>query len=165
MKIRHCAIAALGTMAFSLAPLAPAMAAEPWQFGLGAVFAHTFLGVAALPLAIASAVAAQSRDDRGYGPQQSYAPPAAYPPPAYYTAPPAYYAPPPAVYYSPRPAYYPPAPRNYAPACVTIASNRGGAVSASFSGAAGGAGILRCDGFGWAPLAWVRSFAALRMTA
>ena len=86
MKIRHCAIAALGSLALSLAPLAPATAAQPWQFGLGAVFAHAFLGVAALPLAIATAVAAQSaqsRDDRGgYGPQQNYAPPAAYAPPA-----------------------------------------------------------------------------------
>jgi hypothetical protein len=113
MKIRHCAIAALGSLALPLAPLAPAMAAEPWQFGLGAVFAHAFLGVAALPLAIATAVAAQSAqswDDRGgYGSPQSYAPP------AYYSAPPAYYAPPPAVYYSARPAYYPPAPRYYAP--------------------------------------------------
>ena len=120
MKIRHCAIAALGSLALSLAPLAPATAAQPWQFGLGAVFAHAFLGVAALPLAIATAVAAQSaqsRDDRGsYASPQNYAPPAAYAPPAYYSAPPAYYAPPPAVYYSPRPAYYPPAPRNYAPA-------------------------------------------------
>ena len=115
MKIRHCAIAALSSVALSLAPQAPAMAAGPWQFGLGAVFAHTFLGVAALPLAIASAVAAQSRDDRGYGPPQNYAPQAAYPPPAYYPAPPAYYAPQAQSYYSPRAGYYAPAPRYYAP--------------------------------------------------
>jgi hypothetical protein len=109
MKIRHCATAALSIVALLLAPMAPTMAAEPWQFGLGAVFAHAFLGVAALPLAIAGAVAAQSRDDRGYGPAQNYAPP------AYYPAPPAYYAPPPPVYYSPRPAYFAPPPRYYAP--------------------------------------------------
>jgi hypothetical protein len=116
MKIRHCAIAAVGSVALSLAPLGSAQAAQPWQFGLGAVFAHAFLGVAALPLAIAAAVAAQSRADGGYAPEQNYAPPAAYPPPAYYAAPQPYYAPPPGVYYAPRPAYYAPAPRYYAPA-------------------------------------------------
>jgi len=115
MKIRHCAVAALGIVGLSLVPLAPASAAEPWGFGLGAVLAHSFLGVAALPLAIAGALAAQSQDDRGYAPQQGYAPPAAYPPPGYYAAPPAYYSAPGPGYYRPRAAYYAPAPRYYAP--------------------------------------------------
>jgi hypothetical protein len=123
MKIRHIAIAALSAVALSLAPLAPAMAADParWgQFGLGAVFAHTFLGLAAWPLAVAGVIAAQSQQDRGYAAQPSYAPPAgyappAYGPPAYYAAAPAYYPPAPQVYYSPRAAYYAPAPRYYAP--------------------------------------------------
>jgi hypothetical protein len=115
MKIRHTAVAALGAVALSLAPLAPAMAAEPLSFGLGALFAHAVLRVAALPLAIAGAIAAQSQDDRGYGAPQNYAPTAAYPPPAYYAAPPGYYAPPAPVYYSPRAAYYAPAPRYYTP--------------------------------------------------
>jgi len=117
MKIRHSLVAALSVVALSLAPLAPATAADPgrWigghalgRFGLGAVFAHTFLGLAALPLVIAGAVAAQSQDDRDYAPQLNYGPPSGYSPPAYYAAPPP-------VYYSPRAAYYPPAPRYYAP--------------------------------------------------
>ena len=127
MKYPKAILAALSVMALSLAPLAPAAAAEPgrWigghalgHFGLAAVFAHTFFGIAALPLAIvgAAAGAAQSQDDRGYAPPGNYGPPSAYaPPPNYYAAPPAYYAAPPAVYYAPRAGYYPPAPRYYAP--------------------------------------------------
>ncbi|HEX2790530.1 MAG TPA: hypothetical protein VHN17_08885 [Steroidobacteraceae bacterium] len=129
MKIRLTVVAALSAVTLSLAPLAPAMAADPvrWiggsalgHFGLGAVLAHTFLGFAALPLVIAGAVAAQSQaaqsqDDRGYGAQPSYGGQVNYGPPAgYYAAPPAYYATPPA-YYGPRAAYYAPAPRYYAP--------------------------------------------------
>ena len=84
-------------MALSPAPLAPAAAAGPgpWvgghaftHFGLGAVFAHSVFGPAALPFAIvgAAAAAAQSADQ---------------------------YAAPPTVYYPSRPAYYPPAARYY----------------------------------------------------
>ena len=151
MKTRAAIVAALTATALSFASLAPATAAEPaaWigghalsHFGLGAVFAHTFFGIAALPLAIAGAVAAQSaaqsQDDRGYAPPPGYVPavnygqaPAYAPPPGYYPAPtyyaapgyypsPRYYAPPnyyralPAAYYAPRAAYYSPAPRYYA---------------------------------------------------
>jgi hypothetical protein len=155
MKIRAAIVAALTVTALGFAPLAPSTAAEPgaWvggyalgHFGLGAVFAHTFFGLAALPLAIAGAIAAQSQEDRGYapapsyGPQPNYAPPVNYAPavnyrqppaygaapgyypaPGYYAAPryyaaPAYYPSSPAAYYAPRAAYYPPAPRYYAPA-------------------------------------------------
>jgi hypothetical protein len=147
MNIRAAIVAGFSATALSFASLAPATAAEPgpWlggyalgHFGLGALFVHPFLGLAALPLAIAGAVAAQSQNDRSYAPAPSYAPtvnygqPSAYaPPPGYYTPPsyysapsyypsPRYYVPPnyypaPAAGYAPRAVYYSPAPRYYAP--------------------------------------------------
>jgi hypothetical protein len=137
MQYPRAISAALSVMLLSLAPLAPAMAAGPahWggahafgHFGLGAVFAHTFFGLATLPLAIiGAAVAAQAQDDRGYAPEENYGPAAGYAPPNYYPAPNyyqgpnyyqaprAYYAAPPAAYYAPRPVYYPPGPGYYAP--------------------------------------------------
>jgi len=108
---------------------------HPWGFGRGLVGA--VVGLATLPLAIASAAIAASVPEGPaqpnyaqppqtyYAPQPQtyYAPPApAYysAPPAYYAAPRAYYAPRAPVYYSaPRPyyaprAYYAPRPGNYA---------------------------------------------------
>jgi hypothetical protein len=114
MKFSQKMLAAFGVLLLSLAPLTPAAAAGPgvWMgghafghFGLGAALAHSFFGLAALPLAIVgvAAAAAQSQD-QGYGPAAaSYGPAAGY------------YAPPPSAYYAPAPAYYPPAPRYYAP--------------------------------------------------
>jgi hypothetical protein len=118
VKYPKAMLAALSVLVLSLAPLAPASAAGPWvvghgfgHFGLGAALAHSFFGLATLPLAIVgvAAAAAQSQDP-GYAPQDGQNAPA----PGYYGPPPAYYAPPPA-YYAPRQAYYPPAPRYYAP--------------------------------------------------
>jgi hypothetical protein len=109
---------------------------HPWGFGRGLVGAA--VGLATLPLAIASAALSASEPEapyqppgyaRGYGPPPAYyaAPQTHYPaPPAYYTAPQGYYAPPrayyprapvyypaPHAYYAPR-AYYPPRTGNYA---------------------------------------------------
>jgi hypothetical protein len=111
MKIPRKMLAACAVLLLSLAPLTPAAAAGPgvWaggyafgHFGLGAALAHSFFGLAALPLAIVgvAAAAAQSQD-QGYGPQ-GYGPQAGY-------------YPPPSAYYAPARAYYPPAPRYYAP--------------------------------------------------
>jgi hypothetical protein len=81
---------------------------HPWGFGRGLVGAA--VGLATLPLAIASAALSAGEPEapyqapgytRGYG-----APPAYYAaPPAYYSAPQAYYAPPRA-YYPRAPVYY-----------------------------------------------------------
>jgi hypothetical protein len=143
MRIRATFIAAFSVTALSFVALSPARAGEPgpWiggyalgHFGLGAVFAHSLFGLAALPLTIAGLIAAQSQDDRAYAPQPYYAPPVNYaPPPAYapqasyyaapgyypaprYYAAPNYYPAPPAGYYAPRAGYSRPAPRYYAPA-------------------------------------------------
>jgi len=87
---------------------------HPWGFGRGLVGAA--VGLATLPLAIASAALSAGESQAPYQPP-GYAggygsPPAYYAaPPAYYRAPQAYYAPPRA-YYPRAPVYYP-APRAY----------------------------------------------------
>jgi hypothetical protein len=88
---------------------------HPWGFGRGLVGAA--VGLATLPLAIASAALSAGEPEAPYQPPgyaRGYGPPPAYyaAPPAYYTAPPAYYAPPRA-YYPRAAAYYSPAPRVY----------------------------------------------------
>jgi hypothetical protein len=95
---------------------------HPWGFGRGLVGAA--VGLATLPLAIASAALSGGESQapyqpsgyaRGYGQPPAYyaAPPAYYgAPQAYYNAPPAYYSAPQA-YYAPPRAYYPRAPVYY----------------------------------------------------
>src|SRR5450432_4367649 len=97
--------------ALACAPLAPAAAGEPGYghlhpWGLGRGLLGAVVGLATLPIAIASAALSVDEPQAPYqAPYQApgYAP--AAPPPAYYPAPQPYYA--------PRPAYYPPAPAYY----------------------------------------------------
>jgi hypothetical protein len=141
---------------------------HPWGFGRGLVGAA--VGLATLPLAIASAALSASEPEapyqpagyaRGYGPPPAYyAAPHAYyaapqtyyaAPPAYYTAPQAQRAPPRAyyprapVYYSPGPhAYYaPPAQRELRAGYYGRAGNYGGA------GYYGGHGSYRSGGYAY----------------
>src|SRR5277367_3185440 len=126
-------IAAAAAAAIACTAIAPVEAGprgfghvHPWGLGRGLVGA--VVGLATLPLVIASAAIAASVPDApaqpNYAPppQSYYAPPAPayYAAPAYYGAPRAYYAPrapvyysAPRTYYAPR-AYYAPRPGNYA---------------------------------------------------
>jgi hypothetical protein len=120
VKYSKAIFGVLSVVVLSLAPLTPAAAAgpAPWMaghafghFGVGAALAHTFFGLATLPLAIiAVAAAAGESQDPGYGPQGEYS----GPPAAYYGPPAGYYGPP-AGTYAPRSSYYPPVPRYYPP--------------------------------------------------
>jgi hypothetical protein len=122
--------AVLGTAAALMvcAPVANAEAhgfghVHPWGLGRGLLGA--VVGLATLPIAIASAALSATGSEApyqsspGYDGPRSYAPPAAYyaapqsyaPPPAYYAVPQSYYAPRRA-YYSRAPVYSP-APRAY----------------------------------------------------
>jgi hypothetical protein len=137
---KRVVIAAAAAASIVCASVAPAEAGprgfghlHPWGLGRGLVGA--VVGLATLPLVIASAAIAASVPDAPaqpnyaqpqtyYAPQPQtyYAPPAPayYSAPAYYAAPRAYYAPrapvyysAPRTYYAPR-AYYAPRPGNYA---------------------------------------------------
>jgi hypothetical protein len=119
--------------ALACAPVAPAAAGEHGfghlhSWGLGRGLVGAVVGLATLPIVIASAVLSAAIPDEpnqspGYeGGAPGYAPPPAYygpPQQSYYAPPPAYYAPPQRTYYAPPPAYYPrapvysPAPRAY----------------------------------------------------
>src|ERR1700722_3205906 len=114
--------AVLGTTAALImcAPIASAEAhgfghVHPWGLGRGLVGA--VVGLATLPIAIASAALSATEPEAPYPYQSSpgYDGPRSYaPPPAYYAAPQTY-APPPAYYAQPRAYYYPRAPV-YSPA-------------------------------------------------
>src|ERR1700733_6866055 len=90
----------------AVAPATPAAAGvhgflHPWGFGRGLVGAA--VGLATLPLAIASAALSAGAPEAPYQPPgyaRGYGPPPAYyaAPPAYYNAPQPYYAPPRAYY-------------------------------------------------------------------
>jgi len=116
----------LGTavaVAIACAPLATAGAhgfgrVHPWGVGRGLLGA--VIGLATLPIAIASAALSAGEPEAPYQSSPGYQGPAGYaPPPAYYAAPQTYYAPPQAYYAQPRayaaraPVYYSPAPRAY----------------------------------------------------
>jgi hypothetical protein len=88
---------------------------HPWGFGRGLVGAA--VGLATLPLAIASAALSASEPEAPYqssGYARGYGPPPAYyaAPQTYYAAPPAYYSGPQSYYAPPRP-FYPRAPVYY----------------------------------------------------
>jgi hypothetical protein len=117
------------------APILPAIAGghgfghgHGWGLGRGLVGA--VVGLATLPLVIASAAIAASVPDPGYASGAVDGPRGYAPAPGVYAAPPPYYAPPPA-YYPRAPVYYPTrtyyAPRAYAAARAysTPASGRG----------------------------------------
>jgi hypothetical protein len=113
--LKHAVFGMVAAAAVTCAPLATADAHgfghHPW--GLGRGLFGAVLGLATLPIAIASA--ALSATELGAPPYQSSpgygGPPSYAPPPAYYAPPPAYYVPPRAYY--PRPPVYAPAARPY----------------------------------------------------
>jgi hypothetical protein len=113
--------------ALACAPVAPAAAGEHGfghlhSWGLGRGLVGAVVGLATLPIVIASAVLSAAIPDEPYqspgyeGGAPGYAPPSAYygpPQQSYYAPPPAYYAPPQQSYYAPPPAYYAPPQRTY----------------------------------------------------
>jgi hypothetical protein len=111
--------AAAATM-LACAAVAPASAGvhgfghlHPWGLGRGLLGA--VVGLATLPLAIASAALSADVPQAPYqAPYQAPGYAAGAPPPAYYPAPRAYYPAPPA-YYAPHSAYYAPRATYYAP--------------------------------------------------
>lgn len=151
---------AAATAMLACAPVLPAVAGghgfghvHGWGLGRGLVGA--VIGLATLPLVIASAAIAATVPDPGYasgavdGPR-GYAPaPGVYAAPAYaspaYAAPP-YYAPPP-VYYPRAPAYYPAPRAYYAPR--TYAAPRAYSAPASGRGYYGGYGSYRSGGYAY----------------
>jgi hypothetical protein len=127
--IKQALLGSAAAAALACAPMAPAAAGvhgfgRVHPFGLGRGLFGAVLGLATLPIAIASAALSAGADASqapAYAPRPAYypapqtyfAPPAAYAPraPVYYPQPRAYYAAPPAYYgprpyYAPRPAYY-----------------------------------------------------------
>jgi len=124
-RLRQILLGTAGTAVIACIPLQPALAGDfrlglyPWGIGRGLVGAA--VGLATLPLAIASAVVTGG-DARppypapayagGYGYSYGYAPRAIYAAPPVYAVPRAAYYPPPAraYYYGPHPYYYAPRP-------------------------------------------------------
>lgn len=117
-RLKQVIAAAATIAAIVCIPVAPASAhgLHPFWFGRGLVGA--VVGLATLPLVIASAAISAVTEPqgpgydgpRGYDAPRAYAPPAYAAPPAYYPAPQSYYAP--RAYYPRAPAYYA-APRAY----------------------------------------------------
>jgi hypothetical protein len=109
--------AVLGTVAAAAITCTPIAAAEahgfghhPWGLGRGLLGA--VVGLATLPIAIASAALSAAEPEAPYRSSPGYEGPRSYaPPPAYYAAPQTYA--PPQSYYAPPRAYYPRAPVYY----------------------------------------------------
>ena len=127
--IKQALLGSAVAAASACAPMAPAAAAVHGvgplhPFGLGRGLVGAALGLATLPIVIASAALSAVASDGPQAPAYGGAPPAYAPgyapapvyapPPAYYPAPRTYYAPVPA-YYARAPVYYP-QPRAYYPA-------------------------------------------------
>src|SRR5450631_1338964 len=115
--IKH---AVLGTVAAAVITCAPIATTEahglghlhPWGLGRGLLGA--VVGLATLPIVIASAALSATEPEAPYQSSPGYDGPRSYaPPPAYYAAPQTYA--PPQAYYAPPRAYYPRAPV-YSPA-------------------------------------------------
>jgi hypothetical protein len=128
-KLKQVILAGAAAAALACIPIAPAEAGihgghfHPWLLGHGVVGA--VLGLATLPLAIASSVIESAGSQGADGPRAAYYPPA----PAYYAAPQAVYAP--RAYYAPRPyyaqrPYYAPHANYYAPRPNYYGGNGGG---------------------------------------
>jgi hypothetical protein len=121
---KHAVLGTVAVVAIACAPIATAGAhgfghLRPWGVGRGLLGA--VVGLATLPLAIASAALSATEPEApyqsspGYDGSRSYAPP-----PAYYAAPQTYYAPP-RTYYAPAQAYYAP-PRAFYPRAPVYSS-------------------------------------------
>ena len=121
---KHAVLGTLAAAAITCAPIATAEAHgfghHPWLLGRGLLGA--VVGLATLPIAIASAALSETEPEAPYQSSPAYGGPRSYaPPPAYYAAPQTYYAPPqayyapPRTYYSRAPVYSPAARPYYAP--------------------------------------------------
>src|ERR1700726_3009432 len=115
---KHAVLGMAAVAAITCAPIATAGAhgyGHLHSWGLGRGLLGAVVGLATLPIAIASAALSATEPEAPYQSSPGYDGPRGYaPPPAYYAAPQTYYAPPQA-YYAPPRAYYPRAPA-YAPA-------------------------------------------------
>ena len=117
--IRQALFGSAVAAAIACAPMAPAAAGVHGvgplhPFGLGRGLVGAVVGLATLPIVVASAALSAVASDGPQSPAYGSAPPAYAPPPAYYPAPRTYYAPAP-TYYPRAPVYYP-QPRAYYPA-------------------------------------------------
>ena len=107
---KHAVLGTLAVAAITCAPIATAEAhgfghLHPWGLGRGVLGA--VVGLATLPIVIASAALAATEPEVPYQSAPGYDGPRGYAaPPAYYAAPQTYY-PPPQAYYAPPRAYYP----------------------------------------------------------
>jgi hypothetical protein len=114
---KHAVLGTLAVAAITCAPIATAEAhgfghLHPWGLGRGVLGA--VVGLATLPIVIASAALSATEPEAPYQSSPAYEGPRSYAPrPAYYAAPQTYY-PPPQTYYPPPQAYYAP-PRAYYP--------------------------------------------------
>jgi hypothetical protein len=112
---KHAVLGTVAAAAITCAPIATAEAHgfvhHPWGLGRGLLGA--VVGLATLPIAIASAALSATEPEAPYQSSPGYDGPRSYAPPAYYAAPQTYA--PPLAYYAPPRAYYPRAPV-YSPA-------------------------------------------------
>jgi hypothetical protein len=142
--------------ALACVPMAPAAAGvhgfgHVHPFGLGRGLFGAVLGLATLPIAIASAALSAGADAAppAYAPQPGYAPQPAYAPrPAYYPAPQTYYAPP-AAYYPRAPAYYPQPRAYYAAPPAYYAPRANYAPRPAYTGGYGGRVSYRSGGYAY----------------
>ena len=140
--------------AIACAPMAPAAAGVHGvgplhPFGLGRGLVGAVVGLATLPIVVASAALSAVASDGPQSPAYGSAPPAYAPPPAYYPAPRTYYAPAP-TYYPRAPVYYP-QPRAYYPAPrVSYAPRTYYAPRPGYYGAGGGRVSYGSGGYAYA---------------
>ena len=152
--IRQALFGSAVAAAIACAPMAPAAAGVHGvgplhPFGLGRGLVGAVVGLATLPIVVASAALSAVASDGPQSPAYGSAPPAYAPPPAYYPAPRTYYAPAPA-YYPRAPVYYP-QPRAYYPAPrVSYAPRTYYAPRPGYYGAGGGRVSYGSGGYAYA---------------
>jgi hypothetical protein len=152
--IRQALFGSAVAAAIACAPTAPAAAAVHGvgplhPFGLGRGLVGAVVGLATLPIVVASAALSAVASDGPQAPAYGSAPPAYAPPPAYYPAPRTYYAPAP-TYYPRAPVYYP-QPRAYYPAPrVSYAPRTYYAPRPGYYGAGGGRVSYGSGGYAYA---------------
>jgi hypothetical protein len=160
--IKQAFLGSAAVAALACAPMAPAAAGvhgfgHVHPFGLGRGLFGAVLGLATLPIAIASAALSAGADapqpgyaaQPGYAPQPGYAAQPAYVPrPAYYPAPQTYYAPP-AAYYPRAPVYYPQPRAYYAAPPAYYAPRANYAPRPAYYGGYGGRVSYRSGGYAY----------------
>ena len=147
--LKHAVLGTVAAAAITCAPIATAEAhgfghLHPWGLGRGVLGA--VLGLATLPIVIASAALSATEPEAPYQSSPAYEGPRSYAPrPAYYAAPQTYY-PPPQAYYAPPRAYYPRA-TAYSPAMRPYYAPR--AYYAPRPGYYGGHASYRASGYAY----------------